>query len=267
MTPACTGRGAALGALAALALAVPACEPGEPGAAPAGERAAGTPTRVARHAASPRLAVEVMAGAGAERRGVAGVEVRLLAAEELEAHLARRRERHAAALEALRREAARLDAAHARLRSENDAANQAWMRSAGDTLRDRAALNLQPHGSVADVRAARQAIALRRVAAREKAAAAAQAALAAEERAFAVRAQIGRLERESFLRELPAGRAAAHTGPDGRLEVELPAGRYVAVGLPPPGWRGGPWLAPAAVDAGTGGRVVLDDAAIPDLEP
>lgn len=275
MELACTNRGAALGALAALALALPACGPGEPGAPPSGGASSGasaarTPARATPHAppdALPRLAVEVAAGAGSERRGVADVEVRFLTSEELEGHLARRRERHAAALDTLRREAARLEADRERLRAENDAANQAWMRSAGDSLRDRAALNLRPRGSVADIRAARQEIARRRGAAREKASAAARAALAAEERAFAVRTQIDRLERESFLRELPPGVSAARTGPDGRLEVALPTGRYIAVGLPPPGRRSGPWLARVAVDAARGGRLVLDDRSIPDLEP
>jgi hypothetical protein len=210
--------------------------------------------------ALPRLVVEVAQGAGAERRGLPGVEVRIVAEAAMEQYLAARETSRRPVQLELRAEASRLEAELARLRTENDQVNGSWMQTTDDDLRARTALAVQRGRSARDMGEARKALLARKRTAWSEAAAWAKAVERAERRL----AEVLRLQAEeppAAPPAPPAPLAAARTGPDGRAELGLGPGRYAALALVPGPVAGAPpaaWVAWVEVGGAAEQRILLD---------
>jgi uncharacterized small protein (DUF1192 family) len=187
--------------------------------------------------------------------------VRFLPGDVMERHLASQGATSTRIAE-LRQEGARLSAELARRRTENDAANQAYMVGAADYLRERAALNLRQGQSAAQGDAARRTAAARRRAIRSQASDAARRALAAEQRTEEIALEVGRL-RAGLLEALPPPVASGRSGPAGEVAVSVPPGRYAVLAVAPTIGRAPPWtwLAWLELDGTAGAHLVLDDAA------
>jgi hypothetical protein len=217
----------------------------------------------------PRLLVEVAQGAGAERRGLAGVEVQVLAEAALEQYLAARQAVHGPGQAELQAEAAQLEAELGRLRSENDRVNGAWMRTTEDDLRARTALAVQRGRSAREVGETRKALVARKRAAWNEATARAKAVERAERR-LAELERLQALDPPAAPGAPPAPLATALTGPDGRAELPVAPGRYAALALvpaPAPGAPPAAWLAWVEVGGAAEQRILLDGQGALEIWP